>query len=281
MLVFLNGRLVPEDQAVVSIFDRGFLYGDGLFETMRVSRGRPFRWNDHFDRFERGAAFLKIKIPHGEAELREQALQLIARNGLPESLLRLAISRGAGPRGYSPKGADSPTLTMTLHPAPGVAGEAPPQWRVVTSSFRLPAGEKLAQFKTCNKLPQILARAEAEARGADEALLLNTDGQVVEGATSNLFWVRDGVVGTPPLSSGILAGVTRVVVLELCQKLDLAARESDITPAELRHADGVFLTMSSWGVVEAASLDDEPLDRSNLIGKLQAAYAELVEHQGD
>jgi branched-chain amino acid aminotransferase len=281
MVVFLNGRFVPEDQAVVSIFDRGFLYGDGLFETMRVSRGRPFRWTGHFDRFDRGAALLGINIPYGGTELREQASQLIERNGLPESLLRLAVSRGIGPRGYAPKGADNPTVTMTLHPMPGAAGEAPPQWRVATSSFRLLAGEKLAQFKTCNKLPQVLARAEAEARGADEALLLNTEGQVVEGATSNLFWVRDGVVETPPLASGILAGVTRVVVLELCQKLGLTAKEKNITPEELRRADGVFLTMSSWGVVEAVSLDGEPLKRSHLVGKLQAAYAELVEHQGD
>ena len=95
MLVFLNGRFVPEEQAMVSIFDRGFLYGDGLFETMRVSRGRPFRWEEHFRRFEQGAAFLKIKLPYGTAELRETAAQLVTRNGLPECLLRLGISHGS------------------------------------------------------------------------------------------------------------------------------------------------------------------------------------------
>ena len=180
MIVFLNGRLVPETQAVVSVFDRSFLYGDGLFEVMRVCSGRPFRWAEHFDRFQRGAAFLKIQVPFAEGDLRKQALQLIERNGMPESLLRVTLSRGVGLRGYSPKGADSPALVMTLHPAPDADGQPVPRWRVMTASFRLPANEPLAQFKTCNKLPQILARAEADAAGADESLLLNTLGDVAD-----------------------------------------------------------------------------------------------------
>lgn len=276
MHVILNGRLIPETAATVSIFDRGFLYGDGLFETMRVSQGHPFRWADHLARLHRGAAFLQIRLPYTDAELREQARQLIGHNRLPESLLRLTLSRGVGVRGYSPKGADQPVLAMTLHPVSPTPDQTPPLWRAVTSAFRLPAGEVLAQFKTCNKLPQILARAEADARGADEAFLCNTDGHLVEASAGNLLCVRDGVIVSPPLTAGILAGVTRVVVMEICQKLNLPTRETSLTPDELLRADGVFVSLSSWGVVEIISLDSRPLRRSPLVEKIRAAYQHLL-----
>ncbi len=278
MLAFLNGSLIPEEQAKVSILDRGFLYGDGLYEVMGVFCGRPFRWNDHMSRLQQGAAFLKIRIPFTADELREQARQLIERNGMTEGLLRLTLSRGVGVRGYSPAGAEHPTLTMTLHPSQEKKGEPPPVWRVITASFRLPAGEALAQFKTCNKLSQVLARAEADARGADEALLLNTDGNVVEGSSSNLFWIEKETVNTPPLAAGILAGVTRVVVLEICRKIGAPVCEKAITPAELSQADGVFLSLSSRGVVEVGWLDNEALGRSPLAQKLRSGYAEMTQN---
>src|SRR6185295_13516940 len=136
----------------------------------------------------------------------------------------------------------------------------------------------LAQFKTCNKLPQILARAEADAVGADEALLLNTEGYVVEAASSNLFWVKAGAVCTPPLASGILAGVTRAVVMEICQKLRLEVRELNCRSDELSHADGAFVSLSSMGIVEAATLDGRPLGTSSVVESLQKSYVELVKN---
>src|SRR5438067_521506 len=119
-LVFLNGKLVLEREAVVSVFDRGFLYGDGLFETMRVANGNPFRWKQHWHRLNCGAKFLGIRLTFSETELRKAADRLVAENALPESLLRLSVSRGVGPRGYSPKGADHPTTVISLHPAPKI-----------------------------------------------------------------------------------------------------------------------------------------------------------------
>ncbi len=276
MIAFLNGQFVPEEDAKISIFDRGFLYGDGLFEVTRIFQGRPFRWKDHYARLQQGAAFLKIRVPFSDTEMREHIAELIKRNNLPEALLRLTLSRGAGMRGYSPRGADHPTLAMTLHPAPDAEGQPPPVWKVVTASFRLPAGEALAQYKTCNKLAQVLARAEADAQGADEALLLNTDGEVVEGSSSNLFWIANETVNTPPLAAGILAGVTRLVVAEICRKTGVPLRESRVKPAELRRADGVFLSLSSWGIVEVGWLDGEPVRRSPLAQRLRHEYAEMT-----
>lgn len=276
MIVFVNGQFVPEEQAVVSVFDRGFLYGDGLFETIRVFNGKPFRWAQHLERLQQGAEFLKIALPYPPAALREFAQGLITQNKLADALMRLTVSRGIGPRGYSPKNVDRPTLVISLHPAPRLDGSNLPAWRLVTSSFRIPANEPLARFKNCNKLPQILARAEADAVGADEALVLNSDGCVVEGASSNLFWIHGGTVCTPPLTSGILPGVTRMVVMELCHRLGLPLREDNMMHEELRETEGVFLSLSSIGIAEAASLDEKPLVRSAIATRIFNAYWETV-----
>lgn len=270
MQIFLNGQFVPEERAVVSVLDRGFLYGDGLFETMRVFNGKPFRWGQHLERLRRGAEFLKIKLPFSSEALRDFAAELVTQNKMPDALLRLTLSRGIGVRGYSPKGAESPTIVMSLHAAP--ASAAPPRWKLITSSHRLPANESLAQFKTCNKLAQILARAEADAAGADEALLLNTDGFVVEGASSNLFWIERDTICTPPLAAGVLAGVTRAVVVEICHTLALKVSEKNITAENLKRADGVFVSLSSFGVVEAASVDGEVCKLSPLPAKILTQY---------
>src|SRR5262245_29607284 len=118
MLVFLNGKFVPEKKAVVSVFDRSFLYGDGLFEAIPIFNGKPFRWAQHIERFQRGIETLKIRLPHSHNELEKFAAQLVRKNRMPDALMRLTLSRGVGLRGYSPKGAKQPTMVMTLHPLP-------------------------------------------------------------------------------------------------------------------------------------------------------------------
>ena len=276
MQIFLNGQFVTEERAVVSVFDRGFLYGDGLFETILVLNGNPFRWATHLARLQRGAIFLKIKLPFSPDKLRKFAAELIANNQMPDALLRLTLSRGVGVRGYSPKGANQPTLAMTLHPAPKVAVENPLRWKLVTSSFRLPASDPLAAFKTANKLPYVLARAEADAAGADEALLLNKNGFVVEAATGNLFWIERGTICTPPLDAGILPGVTRAAVLEICRALRIPTQEKLPRVKDLFFAGGVFLSMSSWGIVEAITLDGRKLNRDVCVKTIQQSYKKLL-----
>ena len=279
MIVFLNGQFVPAEAATVSVFDRSFLYGDGLFETMRVSGGRLFRWEQHAERLRLGAEFLKLRLPCPFAELLRVAGELIERNARPDAILRLTFSRGVGARGYSIQGADAPTLVMTLHPAPVFRPEHPPETRLFTASIRVPANDALATFKTCNKLAQILARTEAEARGADEALLLNTRDEVAEAAAGNFFWIAGTTVHTPPLSAGVLAGVTRAVTLELCAELGLRTEESGIPVAALHRSNGVFLTNSAVGIAEAVELDGQPLPRSPLLRELQLAYQKLLRRE--
>ncbi|MGP8199986.1 MAG: aminotransferase class IV [Limisphaerales bacterium] len=275
MIVFLNGHFVPEERAVVSVFDRGFLYGDALFEGMLVTRGQPFHWLEHMERLRRGATFLQLTVPFSPDELLWHALRLVQRNRMSECILRLSITRGVTERGYSPKNAKRPAVVMTLHPAPVITKM--PRWRVVTASFRLPANDPLTRFKTANKLPQVLARAEADAAGAQEAILLNTDGRLAEGTTSNLFWVKDGTVRTPALPDGALPGVTRGVVLGLCFKMNIPCKEKKARPRELRQCDGAFLTMTSMGIVEIASLDGRKLKRSPLVRKFWVGYRKLLQ----
>jgi aminodeoxychorismate lyase len=273
VLIFLNGRFVPENRAVVSVFDRGFLYGDGMFETLRVCNGRPFRWAQHLERLQRGAKFLKIKLPFSPGKLLTAAGKLVAKNKMPDALLRITLSRGVGLRGYSPKGANSPTLVMSLHPAPAAK---PATWRLITAPLRLPVNDPLARFKTANKLTQVLARTAADEAGVDDALLLNASGRVVEATAGNLFWVSNDVVCTPPLSAGILPGITRAVILEICRKLKIKTRERAPRAKELSSAQGVFLSLSSRGIVEAAELDGQKLRRTAVVRQLKAAYAECL-----
>lgn len=274
MFVFLNNRFVPEEKAAISVFDRAFLYGDGLFETMRVWNGQPFRWAQHMERLQQGAKFLKIKLPYTPSQLRAFAQTLVAKNKMPDSLLRLTLSRGVGAPGYSPKSASQPALVMFLRPAPKTGSLR--QWKLITSSFHLPAGEPLAGFKTCNKLPQVLARGEADAARAEEALLLNTKGLIVEGASSNLFWIKRDVIYTPPLAAGILAGVTRATVFEIGSRLEIPIRERNIRGKELLQMDGAFLSLSSFGIVEAKSLDGKTIKKSPITAKIARHYTDML-----
>jgi aminodeoxychorismate lyase len=276
MIVFLNGKFVPEEKAVVSVFDRGFLFGDGLFEAMLVRRGEIFRWDHHFERLQRGVDFLKLTLPFSSEELLRFSRQLIERNRLPECLLRVNISRGITARGYSPKNARDPAVVLSLHPAPVLDDHGPARWRVVISSFCLPADDPLTSLKTANKLPEVMARAEADAAGAHDAILLNPRGYIAEGTSCNVFWVADKVVCTSPLVSGALPGVTRAEVLALCVKLNIPHRQKNGKPADLRRAQGVFLTNTSMGVIEVESLDGQKLPRSPLVKKLWSAYRALL-----
>ena len=274
--VWLNGTFLPADEARVSIFDRSFLYGDGLFETVRVYGNRPFLWAEHLARLHAGAALLRLRLPYGDAELSAAATELLARNAMPDSLLRLHVSRGVGRRGYSPRGADSPTVILSQHPVTPNDPAKPVTWKLATSSLRLPAHDPLTAVKSASKLLHVLARAEAEDLGADEALLLNSAGDVAEATSGNVFWLADARLFTPPVTDGALAGVTRAWVLRLAAELGLSAAEQSGTPDDLRAAEGVFLTLSSLEIIPVSHLDGAALRSSPAIRRLHEAYQASV-----
>lgn len=272
MTVYLNGQFVAEADAKVSVFDRGFLYGDGLFETVAVHNGKPFRWKQHLERLQKGAAFVGIVPPLNDAGFSEVAKALFRRNEVREGILRIALSRGVGARGYSPKGADSPTLVLSTHPASAKPASGLLQWNVVTSPYRVAAGDPLLLIKSASKLLNVVARAEAEARGADEALLENTDGHVAEAASSNLFWIEGGTVCTPPLDAGALEGVSRGLVLEICRGLKIPLELRRASTSTVAKSDGVFLSNSGFGLMEVVSIDGKPVNRSPLLARLAESY---------
>jgi len=208
MLVFLNGQFLPEAGAFVPVNDRGFMLGDGLFETMRVVNGGPFRFAQHLERMTRGADSI--------------------------------------------------------------------EWRLVTSSLRIPASDALSSFKTTSKILNVLARVEAAEKGADEALLINTNGEVAETASGNLFWVYDDKICTVPTGRGVLPGITRAVVLEICQALGLPTNKRVIKPEALRNSCGIFVTQSALGIVPVISFDGEPVAPSPLVDQIAGAYNEML-----
>jgi len=273
MVVFLNGRFVAQEAAQVAVLDRGFLYGDGLFETLRLHDGRPVSWDAHLQRLQRGAAFLRICPPLTAMEMRHALDRLVALNRLPNSVLRITLSRGPGPRGYSPQGAESPTLVLALHPLPDAR---PGGVRLITSALRVPTQDPLSQLKSCSKLLHVAARAEAEARHADDALLLNARGHIAEATSSNIFWFLNSKLLTSSARTGALMGVTRASVLRLAGSLEISCRELSATPSSLKRATGVFLTNSVQGIVEATSLDGVKLFRSPLTKRLREAYEGAV-----
>ena len=219
---------------------------------------------------------MKIKLPFTAKEIQKIAAQLIEKNNFPEAVLRLTLTRGEGARGYSIKNCAAPTLALTLHPLPPQVADEPVQWSLVTSSFRIPAGDTLATFKTTSKILNVLARAEAEEQGADEALLLNTNGEVAETAGGNIFWVYQDKICTVPTGRGILPGVTRAVVLEICQSLGLATNKCIIKPEQLRSAAGIFITQSALGIVPVAAFDGQPVAPSPLVDQIFRAYHETL-----
>jgi branched-chain amino acid aminotransferase len=271
MFAFVNNQIVPAPEAVVSVLDRGFLYGDGLFETIRVAAARLIGCGPHLARLAHGATRLGICLPHTPAEIEATALDLVQRNHLADGVVRIQVTRGPGTRGYSPQGATVPTLVITTHPSDAMR-EPPLRWRLHTATLRLGAGDALSGLKTCNRLVSILARAEAEANGADEALLLNVAGEVVEAASANVFWIEHGDLYTPPLASGALPGVTRARVIELAGSRGMRVLEASGPRPRLLEAEGLFLTLSSRGIVEGAALDAAPLRSSPVTTALHRAY---------
>jgi branched-subunit amino acid aminotransferase/4-amino-4-deoxychorismate lyase len=273
MHVFLNGQFVPEEDAMVSVSDRGFLLGDGIYETLPFYGGVPFRWGAHMARLRQGLTLLRIDVKSSDEELREGATQLMKINGVQDAALRLTISRGNGPRGYSIAQAREPVVVMALHP---IVREPQVEWRLVTSTFRVLAGDALMQIKSASKVRSVLARVEAEEQGADEALLLNERGEIAEGAATNFFGIERGTVYTPPIAAGLLPGVTRAAVLEVCARLEIKTAERAMTPREVKRCDGAFATVSTMRIVEATALDGDELRRSPAVKDIREEYWRLV-----
>jgi branched-chain amino acid aminotransferase len=256
VLAYVNGQYIPADRPALSVNDRSFLYGDGLFETIRITNGQPFLWREHLERLQRGAEFLKIPLPSAFAEIEHATRHLLVQNDTPEGVVRIHLSRGPSERGYALPSNPHPTLVITTHKFIHVEH---PELKLITSTIRVLTNDSLAQHKTANRLPNILARAEADAAGADEALLLNDRNQIAEASAANIFILRGRELITPPLSAGALAGTTRAFILKIAPAHNLTPLESPLATADIHSADATFLTSSHRLITAAASLDSSAL----------------------
>ena len=271
-IVYLNGEWIEEGAAVVPADDRGFLYGDAVFETGRLARRGFFRLERHLDRLRASAAALDLPLPP-LADLLEIARGLARRNAFTEATLRMTLTRG-GRRG--------PTLLATLSPVPADWRETAARgWRIRIADIRHPPLACLPPVKTPGRLHGLLARSRARQGGADDGLLLSTEGDVCEGPTWNVFWRRGDTLFTPSADTGLLEGVTRAAILELAPRLGYRVREGRFTRAHLDEADEAFATMTSSGVVPFVTLDERAFDPDARLAasSLQEAYWELVESE--
>jgi branched-chain amino acid aminotransferase len=253
----VNGEIAPAEEARVSVLDNGFTFGDSVYETLRTYGGRPFRLDRHLQRLRASAVRLGIEVSLGDVDLRRWLSDLLARAANPESYVRLIVTRGQGDISYNFDRVKGPTVVMVVKPFQAYPDR---HYRdgvdVILSSIRRNHPQSLdPAIKSCNLLNNILAVREAQARGATEALLLNHAGEVAEGASTNVFVVRTGAVVTPPLDAGILAGITREVVLELGRGLGLPVREEPLPVADLWGTDEAFLTSSTRELVPVRTVD--------------------------
>jgi branched-chain amino acid aminotransferase len=295
-LVNIDGELMPPAQARISVFDRGFLYGDSVYEVVRTYGGVPFEIEAHLRRLVRSADRIGLSLPWGPARTaREVERTLEAARGedppdpeaapwnAGERYVRVVMTRGAGEIGLDPALAVDPkaiVIVQPLHGPPASAYRDGVKACVVGVEHLSPRAVD-PSAKTGNYLPNVLAVREARAAGAHEAFMLDRDGFVTEGTTSNVFAVRRGAVATPPLAAGILEGVTRGLVLRLARELGVPAAEAPLRPADLETADEVFITSSAREMLPVTRLGDRLVGSGRpgpVTRRLHGAFRERASH---
>jgi branched-chain amino acid aminotransferase len=290
-VIYLDGQFLPKEEAKISVFDHGFLYGDGVFEGIRAYNGRVFRLDEHVERLYRSAKAIMLNIPCTESEMREAVLETCRRNNLPNGYVRVVVSRGPGDLGIDPKNCHGNATVviiadkLTMYPQSmyenGMA--------VVTTATRRNSPAALdPNIKSLNYLNNILAKIEVNrARAADptigEGLMLNLDGYVAEATGDNIFVVTGGTLITPPTYVGILEGITRNCVLELARQHGIPAEERVFTMTTVYGATEIFLTGTGAEVIPVVRVDDRQIADGRpgpITRQLISAFRQLVNTQG-
>ena len=283
--IWLDGSIVDESEAKISVFDHGILYGDGIFEGIRFYEGRVFRLIEHIERLFLSAKAILLKLPWTVEEVCEHTLDTIRANGLKDGYIRLVITRGVGDLGLNPYLCEVPSMFIiasgiTLYPDELYENGL----EVVTCSTRRPTPASLSpQVKSLNYLNNVMAKVEALKAGAKEGLMLNEQGYVAECTGDNVFIVKKGEVITPPVSDGSLDGITRQVIFDLCGELGISIREASLTRYDIYTADESFLTGTAAETIPMVMLDEREIGNGRpgeLSLKLSDAFRKLVRSEG-
>ena len=260
-LIYLDGKLVPESEAKISVFDHGLLYGDGVFEGIRIYNGRVFRLTEHLVRLYESARSILLNIPLAFEEMEKATLETVAANGLRDGYIRLVVTRGVGSLGLNPYQCPKASVfiiagTIKLYPEK-VYQEG---LTLVTCATRRPAPAALSpQVKSLNYLNNVMAKIEAIQGGGEEGVMLNEQGFVAECTGDNLFIVKRGQVFTPPISAGALDGITRCAAMDLLKEMNVPCHEVNMTRHDIFTADECFLTGTAAEVIAAVVLDRRPI----------------------
>lgn len=268
----IDGQLTDPEEARVSVFDRGFLYGDSVYEVVRTYAGRPFALDRHLDRLERSARKLALELP-ARAWLIEQVSSTVAASGNPESYIRLIVTRGSGPISLDPTTAGAPLTVVMVKAYEGFPARMYEQGiRVsIPQVRRMPRSAKDPAAKTGNYLNSVLALGEVRRAGFDDALLLDVHGRVAEATSANVFAMRQGCLCTPTLETGLLSGVTRELLLEITRAAKLSVSECTLLPDELFAAEEVFLTSTLREIMPVVEIDGHQIGS----GRPGPMYAQL------
>jgi len=278
MKIYIDGQYYDKDDAKVSVFDHGVLYGDGIFEGIRAYNGRIFRLEDHLSRLQDSANSILLKLPLPIKDIEKAIVETVRLNGLKDAYIRLVVTRGVGDLGLDMRkckgGATLFIIADLIELYPDEFYEK--GLTLVTSTIRQKGLDQVTpSVKSLNYLANIMARAEATASGAQEAIMLNSTGHVSECTGDNIFYVKKGKIFTPPTSAGILVGVTRQVVIELCeQKLVNKVVERNFPRYDLYSADEVFLTGTGAEVISAVKIDGRTIGK----GVAGPVTRQLIKH---
>ncbi len=258
MKVYFNGEFVPEEKASVSVFDHGLLYGDGIFEGIRAYSGYVFKLDEHIDRLFDSAQAIRLTIPLSKEEMKEAVLETLRQNGVETCYIRPIVTRGVGDLGIDPRKCKGKgTVIIICKEWKSLYPEEYYQrgLRAMVASTRARAPESLSpSIKSLNYLNNVMAKIEANAWGAEEAIMLDTKGNVAEGTADNLFMIKHGVVYTPPIVCN-LPGITRATIMELARSAGYEVREDNFGVAQLYMADEVFLTGTAAEVIGIVEID--------------------------
>ncbi len=282
--IYLNKKIVPENKALVSVLDRGFLYGDGVYETLRAYKGKLFRPERHWQRLDHSLKSIYMQIPWSHAELTRACEKTVRANPHQECLVRLTISRGVGKVGYDPASCKKPTLVIFSLP---VRNDMPELWRkgVSVAVAKVRRNHPLTlnpAIKCSNCLNGILAKIESLKSGAFEGIFFNLDGSLAEGTISNVFLIKNGVLKTPALDCGLLDGVTRSLVIEAAHNLKVPVRQTKIRGSEIYAADELFLTSTTMEILGVVAADKKKIGGGTpgpISQKLHAEVRQIIQRE--
>jgi branched-chain amino acid aminotransferase len=283
LLAYINGRIMPQSEARVSINDRGWLYGDAVFETLRTYTGRIFKLKEHLERLERSAALIGLELPLSRQGFDDALRELLGRQAARGDLMiRITVSRGAGGTGLFPASGSKPTVVIQPRELPAYSPATFSEgWSlIVAKTSRNYPGSIDPRIKSTNFLNNVLAKREAIAAGADDALMLNHRGFVAESTSSNFFAVQGSRLHTPSVDDGILPGITRGLVLALAVKAGLTVVEKSITVDAVLQCDEAFLTLTSAGIIPVVSIDGARLGEGRpgaATGRLREMYDAYID----